>query len=94
MGAWYAHKCDNCQFEVHTDGPWEFYRDKKGRRKIYGHPEPASQEAAECGIAGLTGRLYCPKCGNTQLVFDDEWEPIPCPRCKKRKLVGRMTMIS
>ena len=116
MGAWYTHKCDNCDYEVHTEGPWEFYRDKKGRRKMYGHPGPASQEAADCGIAGLTGRLYCPecdkvsevvlvefkkpagkslevwggmaepldeykkedavkcpKCGNTKLVFDDQW---------------------
>lgn len=30
MGAWYSHKCDNCDYEVHTEGPWEFYRDKNG----------------------------------------------------------------
>ncbi len=62
MGAWYSHKCDNCSYEVQTDGPWEFYRDKNGKRKPYGHPIPCSTEAEESGIAGLSGSLYCSKC--------------------------------
>ena len=34
MDAWFTHKCDKCNYELHTDGPWEFYRDKEGKRKI------------------------------------------------------------
>jgi cytochrome c-type biogenesis protein CcmH/NrfF len=69
MGAWFTHKCDKCNYEVHTDGPWEFYRDKEGKRKMYGHPVPASKEAEESGIAGLTGHLYCPQCDTVSEVI-------------------------
>lgn len=65
MGAGYIHKCDKCDFSVHTSGPWEFYRDDKGRRKAYGHPDPISEEAESNGIYGLSGNLYCPDCNKT-----------------------------
>jgi len=45
-----------------TSGPWEFYRDEEGRRKPFGNPVPISKGAAERGIYGLSGKLYCPNC--------------------------------
>lgn len=76
MGAQYSLKCDRCGFHVTTSGPWEFYRDEKGRRKKYGHPTPASEEAAEAGIYGLYGNLYCRQCGRTyQLILTEFKKP-------------------
>jgi len=65
MGAAYSHTCNECGHVVRTSGPWEFYRDKEGKRKPYGHPAPTSREAAEAGIYGLSAELYCPECGKT-----------------------------
>lgn len=67
MGAGYVHKCNKCGYSVSTSGPWEFYRDSKGKRKPYGHPVPMSEEARQRGIYGLSGELYCPNCDE---VFD------------------------
>jgi DNA-directed RNA polymerase subunit M/transcription elongation factor TFIIS len=67
MGAGYVHKCNECGYSVSTSGPWEFYRDSKGKRKPYGHPVPMSEEARQRGIYGLSGALYCPNCDE---VFD------------------------
>jgi len=63
MGAGYSIKCDKCDFVTFTNGSWEFYRDENGKRKPYGHPCPASKEAEEAGIQGLSGELYCSDCG-------------------------------
>jgi uncharacterized protein YbaR (Trm112 family) len=67
MGAGFAWTCDHCGHSVRTSGPWEFYRDREGRRKPYGHPVPISQEAKDAGVSGLSGELYCPNCDE---VFD------------------------
>lgn len=69
MGTTFSHRCNNYGYIVNTSGPWEFYRDKKGNRKHYGHPIPMSKESAESGIKGLTGKFYCNKC-------DKEFEAI------------------
>jgi len=37
MGASYIHECDKCGYTFHTSGPWEFYRDREGKLKDYGH---------------------------------------------------------
>lgn len=77
MGAGYIHKCDKCGYTVHTSGPWEFYRDSNGERKEYGHPTPFSKEAELCGISGLSGELYCPKCDQVwDLVLVEYKSPI------------------
>ena len=47
MGACYRWTCGKCGFEAETDGPWEFYRDAKGRIQDFGHPAPISEEGAE-----------------------------------------------
>ncbi|MFC2000397.1 hypothetical protein ACFLXE_06545 [Chloroflexota bacterium] len=65
MGASYLHKCSACSYSLRTSGPWEFYRDKKGERKDYGHPRTTSREAEKRGIFGLSGELYCPTCDGT-----------------------------
>ncbi len=76
MGAGYRYKCDTCGYSVSTSGPWEFYRDSKGNRKPYGHPSPASEEAKQRGIYGLSGVLYCPKCDKTfELVLVEFMKP-------------------
>ena len=62
MGASYKFKCSNCKYSFNTSGPWEFYRDKKGKIKPYGHPEPMSNEAVKMGISRFFGELYCVKC--------------------------------
>jgi len=65
MGAAWVHKCDKCNYSVHTSGPWEFYRDNEGKRKFYGHPVVASEEAEQRGIYGLSCDLYCLNCDET-----------------------------
>ncbi len=62
MGASYLFKCSKCDYSFSTSGPWEFYRNKKGNRKPYGHPCPSSKEARIQGIYGLSGELYCIDC--------------------------------
>ncbi len=59
--------CTECGYEVETSGLHEFYRDKSGKRKLYGHPIPTSKEAEERGIYGFSAELYCPICDE---VFD------------------------
>jgi len=77
MGVGYLLKCDVCQYSVETSGPWEFYRDYKGRRHEYGHPCPKSEEAEQRGIYGLFGELYCPKCDKVvNVVLVEFTEPI------------------
>ena len=45
MGASYIYECDKCGYTFHTSGPWEFYRNREGKLKDYGHPSPKSREA-------------------------------------------------
>jgi Zn finger protein HypA/HybF involved in hydrogenase expression len=78
VGASYGHTCDKCGFFVGTSGLWEFYRDRSGKRKPYGHPGPCSDEAAAAGIAGLSADLYCTSCGNvSELIVVEFKEPAP-----------------
>lgn len=63
MGSWYTYSCNKCGKTYKTSGPWEFFRDKKGRIKQYGHPVPLSREAEKAGVHGLTGNVLCLDCG-------------------------------
>jgi len=62
MGSFNDFKCNKCGFSFPTSGPWEFYRDKKGNIKPYGHPVPSSAEAKKAGIAGLNANVFCLTC--------------------------------
>ncbi len=72
MGSFYSHKCDHCNYEVQTDGPWAFYRDRNGKRKLYGRLP--SQEAQECGRVGSSGSLYCSKCDLVSEMILEEFK--------------------
>jgi len=69
MGAGYKFKCNKCKYFFNTSGPWEFYRDKRGKIKPYGHPAPMSREAVKMGISGFHGDLYCVKCDKVYEVI-------------------------
>jgi hypothetical protein len=77
MGSGFNLVCDNCQYSVETSGPWEFYRDEKGRRQDFGHPSPVSDEAARRGVYGLFGKLYCSTCNKVVTVILVEFTE-PC----------------
>lgn len=77
MGSGYLMKCDHCGYSVKTSGPWEFYRDEKGERHAFGHPIPISAEAAQRGVYGLSGTLYCPACDKVVDVILVEFKE-PC----------------
>jgi hypothetical protein len=62
MGAGYRHTCDKWGYSVSTTGPYEFYRDRFGQRKVYGHPHAISEEARERGIAGFAAKMFCTSC--------------------------------
>ena len=62
MASGYWFKCDNCGYSFETSGLHEFYRDRQGNRKPYGHPCAISMEAQMSGIHGLSADLYCPTC--------------------------------
>ena len=53
MGAGYRMKCNNCDFSVVTSGPWEFFRDEKGKPHDFGHPSPVSDEAGNGVFTGF-----------------------------------------
>jgi rRNA maturation protein Nop10 len=81
MGAEYFLECNKCGRSVRTSGPWEFYRDKGGRRRAYGHPRPISEEAREQGVYGLSASMYCSDCGRvSSLVLVEFATPIKSPR--------------
>lgn len=68
--------CDVCGYTISTLGPWEFYRDANGERKLYGHPVPISEEAARGGIHGLSGIVYCSVCDRSfDLILVEFKEP-------------------
>jgi hypothetical protein len=69
MGTATVYKCNVCGHEVRNSGPWEFYRDAKGRRKQYGHPCPNSKEAEERGVYGFTYEVYCFDCDKTSEII-------------------------
>ena len=69
MGASYIHECDKCGYTFHTSGPWEFYRDREGKLKDYGHPAPRSREAEALGIKGLYGEMYCHICDKVRKII-------------------------
>ncbi len=54
MGAEYVLECNNSRRSIRMSGPWEFYRDEHGKRKVYGHPRAISEEARRRGIYGLS----------------------------------------
>ncbi len=74
MAVWYVHRCGNCGYIIETSGQHEFYRDKDGKRKSYGHPTPASKEAEECGICGWYAKEYCVSCDEVIEVVTEEYE--------------------
>ena len=57
--------CSECGFATQTRGLDEFYRDKNGDAKFYGHPKPASEEAIEAGFLGFMADVLCLGCGKT-----------------------------
>ena len=69
MGASYIHECDKCGYTFHTSGPWEFYRNREGKLKNYGHPVPFSREAEVLGIKGLYGEMYCHICDKVRKII-------------------------
>lgn len=70
----YSHKCNKCGYSVITSAEWEFYRDSEGKRKGYGHPIPASLEAAEAGIYGYDATVYCSNCDQTFNIILREYK--------------------
>ncbi|MFW6306086.1 MAG: hypothetical protein ACOC1N_01725, partial [Bacillota bacterium] len=75
MGKNYIYKCTNCDREFNTSGPWEFYRDEKGKRLPYGHPAPLTEEARLKGIHGFFADMLCLDCGREVNVVIEEFYP-------------------
>ena len=77
MGRSITYGCNSCGHTVTFSGPWEFYRDAKGRRKPYGHPVPVSREAENRGICGLSAQMYCPSCHRgVDIIVVEFTEPV------------------
>ena len=74
MGAGFIIRCSKCGYSVSTSGPWEFYRNWRGKKKPYGHPVPISWWARRRGIYGLLEILYCPHCDETFDVIVSEFK--------------------
>ena len=91
MGSCYAYSCDKCGHTYNTGGPWEFYRDKKGRIKQYGHPVPCSEEAEKAGVHGLTGNVLCLDCGaEIRDLVIEEYKTAVKDEFKVRMWAGRV----
>jgi Zn finger protein HypA/HybF involved in hydrogenase expression len=77
MGFFYQLVCKKCSFNRNTSGPWEYYIDKKGQMKSYGHPMPCSVEAAKRGIWGLTAEVFCKQCcGVYKIILVEFKKPV------------------
>jgi hypothetical protein len=77
MGCWSKYRCTKCGLEITTSGYWEFYRDKNGTCKPYGHPSPISAEATKQGCKGFYIEWYCSQCKEIRNVILKEFEQ-PC----------------
>jgi hypothetical protein len=76
MATFWHHQCDACGYEFDTSGPHGFYRDRAGRLADFGHPLPSSREAAEAGVAGFYGRMWCLQHDvNVEVVIREFCEP-------------------
>ncbi len=84
MGVYAEFYCRQCGFRVRFGGPEEFYYDAYGRRRNWGHPLPASDEARQAGISGFLTRMWCPHCRSVKhaviaefkqpLQYTEAWE--------------------
>ncbi len=77
MGSCYRFTCDHCGFSFNASGPWEFYRDRAGTLKHYGHPIPASEEARAAGVYGMYGRFFCLNCEHeVEIILREARSPV------------------
>ena len=77
MATFWHHRCDTCGYTFDTSGSHEFYRDKDGWLADFGHPLPSSPEAAEAGVAGFYGRMWCLQHDvNVEVVMREFCEPV------------------
>ena len=77
MGSYLRYRCPRCRFDIAIGGPDEFYLGADGERRPYGHPEPASEEAARRGVDGFWMTLWCDGCRAARRVVTVEFEQ-PC----------------
>ncbi|MFP4661861.1 MAG: hypothetical protein ACLFPF_06720 [Halanaerobiales bacterium] len=73
MGENFTYQCSKCEKKYNTSGPWEFYRNKEGKRMPYGFPGPVTQEARFSGVEGLFADMLCLDCGNEVNVIIEEF---------------------
>lgn len=74
MGQGFPLECNKCDFQTEPSGPWEFFRDKYGKLRDFGHPTPSSPEAEAAGIHGFYAEMYCPTCGKLRRVVLEEYD--------------------
>ena len=74
MGVYAEFHCPECGFRVRIGGPEEFYYDPSGRRRHYGHPQPASEEAQAAGVSGFFSHMWCPGCRDIKHVVVAEFD--------------------
>ncbi|MFW6287237.1 MAG: hypothetical protein ACOC2J_00630 [bacterium] len=77
MGENYTYQCSECEKKFNTSGPWEFYRNKEGKRMPYGFPGPLTQEARLRGVEGFFADMLCLDCGNEVNVIIEEFNRRP-----------------
>ncbi|TDT63358.1 hypothetical protein EDD71_102118 [Fonticella tunisiensis] len=63
MGKYVVLKCTSCGRESEIAWGKEFYVSSRGEEKIYGYPEPVSEEAKTRGISGFWVDKVCKSCG-------------------------------
>jgi hypothetical protein len=66
MAPWYYRECDHCNYPVLTSGPWEFYRDRDGRKQNLRYEIYETRDRNR-RVDGLWGEVYCFEC---ETVFD------------------------
>lgn len=78
MGEIFNRTCNKCKYNFSMSGSWEFYRDKDGNIKSYGHPGAMSEEAANSGIYGYRSDMFCGNCKKTfkDLIISEYKEPV------------------
>ena len=69
-----------CGYYFTTSGDWEFYRDKEGNKKQYGHPSALNEEAERRGVWGYSAFMHCLDCDNKSEIIVSE-----IPNCFREK---------
>jgi hypothetical protein len=74
MATFYGSICGSCGYRFSSSSPHEFWRDRNGVLRDYGHPRASSPDAERAGVHGIYSRMWCLNCETNVDVVTREFE--------------------